>query len=75
MEALKFKTVGRLSIHILKLKATMCFLVIMLICIGRPNDLDPTSGEIQCGDETYSISIGEVSKTLGDGEKKPECEY
>ena len=48
--------------HILKLKIAMCFLTIMLICTGCPDPLGPTSGEIQSGNQTFSVSIGEVSK-------------
>jgi len=61
METLKLKT-GRLSNSIVKIKTAICFLAIMLICTGCPEPLGPTSGDIQCGNETYSISIGEVTK-------------
>ena len=61
METLKVKT-GRLSMSIVKIKTAICFLTIMLICTGCPEPLGPTSGDIKCGSETYSISIGEVTK-------------
>jgi len=61
METLKLKT-GRISKSILKLKAVMCFLTIMLIFAGCHDKLGPTSGVIQCGNEHFSISIGEVTK-------------
>ena len=61
METLKVKT-GRLSMSIVKIKTAMCFLTIMSICAGCHDKLGPTTGDIQCGNETYHISIKEVSK-------------
>ena len=58
------KLTGRLSLSIVRLKVAMCFLTIILICVGCKDDLGPSSGDIQCGNESFSISIGEVSKMV-----------
>jgi len=61
MKVSNFKS-ERSSLNNSKFKAVMCFLTILLVCMGCHDDLGPTKGTILCGNETYSISIGEISK-------------
>ena len=61
MKTLNFKS-ERSSLNNSRFKAVVCFLAIMLVCTGCHDNLGPKTGTILCGDETYSISIGEISK-------------